>query len=109
MDPGSVDPWWLIHAKLIVASLCGGIVRLLWKPAESATKTIWLVFGCISCGYYGTPVIMAWWGLEPVYRDGVAAFIGLVGLSVAGGLLKAFDSLDFRALLKAWFDRTPAE
>jgi hypothetical protein len=101
MDAPQIDPWWLVHAKLAFAALCGGFLRLLFKPATSLLKMGWMLCGCVTCGYFGTPAIMAWWDIGPDFSGAVGALTGFVGLSFAEGLLKALDSID----LKAWLLR----
>jgi len=97
-----LDPSWLVHAKLAFASLCGGIVRLLFRPAESLWQTVWLLFGCVTCGFYGTPVIIKWFAVQdPAYIGGFGALIGLVGMSFARGVLVAADKFD----VAAWIGR----
>lgn len=102
MDPSSVDPWWLVHAKLAFAALCGGFVRLLFRPATSFLKTAWLLFGCVTCGYFGTPAAMHWWEIEPDFSGAVGALIGFVGLSFAEGMLKMIDNFDVKEWLIRW-------
>lgn len=95
-----IDPGLVASIKIAVASLAGGIVRLLFKPAENLFKTVWLLVGCVTCGFYGTPAIMKWWGLDPEYAGAIGAALGLVGLSFAQGALKAADKLDLIAWIK---------
>lgn len=103
MDAPPVDPVWLAHAKIIIAAACGGMVRLLYKPAESIIKSIWLLFGCITCGFYSTPILISRFDLNAVdYAGAIGAATGFIGLSVAGGVLKAVDAFDFRALMQRW-------
>lgn len=102
MEAPQIDPVWVGHAKIAFAALCGGIVRLLYKPADGLIKSVWLLFGCITCGFYSTPVLIGWWGLDPVtWAGAIGAATGFIGLSVAGGALKAVDSFDF----KGWLTR----
>jgi len=97
-----MDPMALAHAKLAFASLCGGVVRLLFRPASSIWKTVWLLFGCVTCGFYGTPVMVKWFGLvDAEYVGAMGALIGMVGLSVAERALRAADKFD----VGAWFER----
>jgi len=97
-----IDPSALVHAKLAFASLCGGMVRLLFRPAASLVKTVWLLFGCVTCGFYGTPVMIKWWAIaDPEYVGAIGALIGFVGLSFAEGALRAADKFD----VAAWFGR----
>lgn len=99
MEPVHIDPSWLVHAKIAFASMCGGIVRLLFRPASSFLQTVWLLFGCITCGYYGTPPVEAWLDLGDNYSGAVGALIGFIGLSLAESTLKAFDNFDIVAFL----------
>lgn len=105
MDPSSVDPVWIVHAKLAFAAFCGGVTRLLFRPAATFLKTVWLLFGCVTCGYYATPVIAYWWQLDQHYTGALGAAIGFVGLSLAEAFLRAADKFDARSLLRAWLMR----
>lgn len=106
MDAPPVDPAWLAHAKLALAALCGGMLRLLFKPVRdtSFTRTVlksaWLLFGCVTCGYYGTPVVMDWWGFDQSYSGAIGALIGFVGLSIAEGILKGVDGFNIGNVLR---------
>lgn len=95
-----IDPEILENAKIAFAALCGGITRLLFKPAENIRKTIWLLFGCVTCGYYGTPALMRWWSIDVSYAGAIGATLGLVGLSLAQGAVLAADRFDLLAWLK---------
>lgn len=96
-----IDPNWAVHAKLAFAAFCGGMTRLLFRPAASFVKTIWLLFGCMTCGYYGTPVVMHWWALDQSYVGAVGASVGFIGLSVAEAALRSADKLDLREWLRS--------
>ncbi len=101
MDTSPVDPAWLVHAKLAFAAFCGGMTRLLFRPAASFLKTIWLLFGCVTCGYYATPVVMRWWGLDEAYVGALGAAIGFIGLSLAEAALRAADKMDLKDFLRS--------
>ena len=94
MDAPQVDPAWIVHAKLAFASLCGGIVRLIFRPAANLLKTIWLLFGCVTCGFYGTPVLANWLSAGIEYVGAIGALLGFIGLSFAEGALRAADRFD---------------
>lgn len=95
-----IDPSWMVHAKLAFASLCGGIVRLLFRPATSLLKTLWLLFGCVTCGFYGTPVALRLLALDPeAYAGAVGALVGFMGLSFAERALRTADKIDLLAWL----------
>lgn len=93
------DAAWVVHAKLAFAAFCGGMTRLLFRPAASFLKTLWLLFGCVTCGYYGTPVVLHWWGVDTNYAGAVGASIGFIGLSLAEAALRAADRVDLREWL----------
>lgn len=101
MDTSPVDPAWLVHAKLAFAAFCGGMTRLLFRPAASFLKTIWLLFGCVTCGYYATPVVMRWWGLDDAYVGALGAAIVFIGLSLAEAALRAADKTDLKDFLRS--------
>ena len=102
MDAPQFDPVLVAQAKLAVAAFCGGMLRLLFKPAASIGKTGWLLFGCVTCGFYGSSPFMRWWDLDQSYAGAVGALLGFVGLSFAEGLLKAVDTLDLKAWVSRW-------
>jgi hypothetical protein len=102
MDTPDFDPAWLEHAKLAFAAFCGGVLRLLFRPAQSFLKSIWLLFGCVTCGFYGTPAIMRWWEMDQAFVGAIGALLGFLGLSIAEGLLKAVDGADFKAWVARW-------
>lgn len=109
MDQHNVDPAALAavlaHLKLAVAALCGGIVRLLFRPAASLAKAAWLLFGCVTCGFYGTPPVVAFWKLPETFAGAIGALLGLVGLTFAERILKAVDGLDLGAILLRWLEK----
>lgn len=101
MDSSQIDPAWLVHAKLAFAAFCGGLTRLLFRPAASFLKTIWLLFGCVTCGYYGTPVVMRWLDLDQAYVGALGAAIGFIGLSIAEAVLRAADKMDVKDFVRS--------
>jgi len=105
MDAPSIDPWWMVHAKLAFASFCGGIVRLIFRPADSLIKALWLLFGCVTCGFYGTPVALRFWELGDEFAGAIGALVGFIGLTIAGGALRAIEGFDFKALLARWIGK----
>ncbi len=94
-----LDPGILAQAKIGFAALCGGVTRLLFRPAETFLKTAWLLFGCVTCGYYGTAPFIRWFDLAPDDAGAVGALIGFIGLSLAQGALVAADKFDVTAWL----------
>lgn len=97
-----IDPAFATHAKVAFASLCGGILRLFFRPADSFGKSLWLLFGCVTCGFYATDPVVAFFGLEARYDGAIGALLGFVGLSIAEGLLKAVDGFNFRKLIEQY-------
>lgn len=90
----SLDPVALANAKIAFAALCGGITRLLFKPASSILKAAWLLFGCVTCGFYGTPAVVIWWHFPQDYAGAVGALLGFIGLSFAEAMLRWADKFD---------------
>ena len=85
--------------RLALAAFSGGAVRLIFRPARSLWQGLWLLFGCVACSFYATPPLVRWLGIDPGDSGAVGALAGLLGLSVAEGLLRAIDSFDFRSLI----------
>jgi len=109
MDPPAFDPAWMAHAKLAFASFCGGVMRLFFRPASSFVKTIWLLFCCVTCGYYGTPAAMHWLEFDPEMSGAVGALLGFLGLSIAEGLLKAVEGIDLKSWVLQILSKRPIE
>lgn len=87
------------HAKIAAAAFAGGIVRLFLRPASSITQALMLISSCVTCGYFGQPAASYTLSIPAQFDGAVGALIGLFGLSLAQGVLKAIDRFDFRALL----------
>ena len=81
------DPTIMAQVKIAVASFAGGTVRLFFRPAATLGKSVFLVFCCMICGYYSTPVIMDVWEFNESWAGAIGALMGLVGLSIAEVLL----------------------
>lgn len=108
MDQPQIDPDWMVHAKIAFAALCGGVVRLLFRPATGETifdrfmKSLWLLFGCVTCGYFGTTPALEWFGISEGYAGATGALLGFVGLSLAEGLLHAADGFNVKQIVSKW-------
>jgi hypothetical protein len=89
------------HAKVAAAAFFGGVVRLFLRPASSILQTCLLLTSCVTCGYFGQPVMSHYLGLPSNFDGAIGALLGLVGVSLANGALKAADKLD----LAHWFGR----
>jgi hypothetical protein len=109
MDAPQFDPSWLEQAKIAAAPLCGGMIRLFLRPAETIPRGIFMLACCWTCGFFGTPPVMHWLELDPVYAGGMGAMLGLVGLSLAEGLLKAVDGVDLKAWIARWATKGTGE
>lgn len=83
------------HAKVAAASFFGGVVRMFLRPAKSLAQTTLLLISCVTCGYFGQPVASYFLGLPERFDGAMGALIGLVGVSLAQGLLKTADKADF--------------
>lgn len=105
MDPTTFDPATLAHLRLLAASLFGGLVRLIFRPASSIRQYICLLIGSMACGVYATPPVMIYFAFPADSRDAVCALLSFVGLSLAGRILKFVDNLDVGAIVLKWFEK----
>ena len=87
------------HAKVALASALGGMVRLFLRPTRGILPTLTLLASCVTCGYFGQPAFSYAFSLPERFDGAVGALIGLIGVSLAEGVLKAVDRFDFKALL----------
>ena len=94
-----IDPAVLAQVKIAIASFCGGAVRLFLRPAATLGKSVFLVFCCMVCGFYFTPIVMNIAGVTGGdWAGAVGAGLGLIGLSVARAAL----NLDWGAMIDKW-------
>ena len=100
-----IDPAIAANAKIAVGAAAGGIMRSFLRPARSIGQTALLLFSCVTCGFYGTEPLIDWFYLPVDYAGAVGAVLGFLGLSIAEGLLRAFDRFDFRQLLLNFFGK----
>lgn len=99
-----LDPNLAAQAKIVTASGAGAFIRLYFKPSDGVWRTAWACFCSILCGIYATPVVVEFWGLSAdSYRDGLAAALGLLGLSIADMILRGCDRFDLAAFVKRKF------
>lgn len=89
------------HAKVAASAFFGGVVRMFLRPARSLTQTAMLLTSCVTCGYFGQPVASFMLGLPERFDGAMGALMGLIGVSIAEGMLKAADKAD----LAHWFSR----
>jgi CHASE2 domain-containing sensor protein len=87
------------HAKIALAALAGGVVRLFLRPARSIGQTVLLLSSCVTCGYFGQPALSYAWAIPDRFDGAVGALLGLFGVSIATGLLRAVDRFNFKALI----------
>lgn len=90
------------HAKIAVSAFAGGVVRMFLRPARTLPQTGLLLTSCVTCGYFGQPVASYLLGLPERFDGAMGALIGLIGVSLAEGALKAADKAD----LIGWFTRS---
>jgi hypothetical protein len=109
MQPPDIDPALMANIKLGFASLCGGMLRLFFRPATTFFKNIWLLFGCVTCGFFGTPVLRDWGSFDPSYDGAIGALAGFLGLSFAEALLKFVDDFEFKAWILRLLTKGPAQ
>lgn len=104
-----VEPSILAQIKLAFASLVGALARLYFRPAATFLRSLWLVGLSIAFGYFFTPIAMDVFGFDPSWRDGVAVILGLVGLSIAEGVLLVNWKAIVRALVQPWIAKETSD
>lgn len=81
-----------IEIPHVVAGAAGGVVRAVIRPGQSVVQSISTTMVGVLCAVYGTPIAERYAGLgdaDVAVTNGVAFFIGLVGMSIAEGLVVA--------------------
>jgi hypothetical protein len=87
------------EVKLAIAGFCGAMVYSVLHPAKSLREAFGQIPAGLLCSYYGTPLVMAYTGIDVGLTYPVAFLVGLFGLAVAGGLMWSIEKYDFAALL----------
>jgi hypothetical protein len=93
-EPSIIPIEVVAHVKILFASALGGMVRLFLRPARTISQAVMLVIACVTCGYYGQPILTWWLQLPDNFDGAIGALLGLIGVSIAERALKAADGLD---------------
>lgn len=94
------------HLKLAFAAFLGGVTRLILRPIRgetffhAAARSMWMLFGCVTCGYYFTPVAVGWLSINSDYSGAVGALLGFVGLTLAEGILVGLEGVNLAGMLR---------
>ena len=94
----------LAAAKIGIAALCGGFIRLLFRPANGWKQYAYVLVSCFLVGIIATEPTIAFFDIDPRYTVFIAAGWGLFGLSVAQSVLHALDKLDLSGWLQKRVD-----
>ncbi len=94
----------LAAAKIGIAALCGGFIRLLFRPANGWKQYAYVLASCLMVGVIATGPTMTFFDIQSGYTVFIAAGWGLFGLSVAQSVLHALDKLDLSGWLQKRVD-----
>lgn len=94
-----MDPELVASAKIAIAGLCGGYIRLIFRPARTWRQYAALLVACGLLPLFFTAPTLDFFGWARSNTFPVAAGIGLVGLSIVQAILKALDKLDLSGWL----------
>mgnify|MGYP006363137255 FL=1 len=95
-----LDPQLVAQAKVGLSGLAGGIIYHSLRPAKTLPKLITGLTANLLCGLMFTHPVMTYFNIPVEYSGGVGAALGLCGLAVAAGILKAVEQFNFSALFK---------
>lgn len=87
------------EVKLFVAGFCGSMVYSVLHPSKTLREAFGQIPAGLLCSYYGTPLVMAYTGIDRGLTYPIAFLVGLFGLAIAGGVMWAIEGYDFRGLL----------
>ena len=89
----------MASAKIAIAGLCGGYIRLIFRPARTWRQYVMLLVACALLSIFFAHPTIEYFELSDNKLFPVAAGIGLLGLSIVQAILKALDNLDLSGWL----------
>lgn len=88
------------QVRLAMSALAGGVIYHAIRPAATWAKVATRTVACVLAGFIFTEPAMLFFDIPDAYTGAVGAGIGLGGLSIASGVLRAIERFDFAALFK---------
>lgn len=96
-----MDPTVVASAKVGAPVFFGSLLRLFLRPMPGDTafargsKSLWCTFVSATCGFYITGTLATHWHMtDPSSIGAVGVGVGLIGLSLAEGVLKIADNMN---------------
>ena len=94
------DPQLVAQIKVGASAFAGGIIYHAMRPAKTWPKLLVGLMSNVLCGVVFTAPVMHYFSIDQSLAGGVGAVLGLFGLAIAGGILKAVEQFNFGALVK---------
>ena len=94
-----IDPELVALAKAGLAPLGGAISYHAIRPAKTIGKALTNALASVMCGLFFTAPVLTWFGWGQEFAGGVGAALGLCGLAIASGLIRALEKFDWRIWL----------
>jgi hypothetical protein len=101
-----IPPEIVALAKAGLAPLGGAIIYHAIRPAKTLGKFVTNATACVLCGLLFTAPVLHWFGISPAFAGGVGAGLGLCGLVIASGVIRALERLDFGVFLPKAKDKS---
>lgn len=96
----NLDPETAHIARVGSAAFAGGVMFHALRPAASVVGLLTRMTASVLAGLVFTDPVMIYFSIGSDFVWGVGALIGLCGLSVAHGVLRAVEKFDFTAFFK---------
>lgn len=95
---------WLLDAvgiplMVVVSGFLGSIIGLTRAAKFTPAAALVSIISGVSCAAFITPMIHYWWELDRRLENGIAFFLGLLGLQITGKVYDWFTTFDFSRLV----------
>lgn len=93
--------------KVIIAGFIGALIALKFQEELSGWGgRAWFMFTGVVCAYYGTPLAISTYSIDPGLAGGVGFLLGAFGGSLLAAGFRAIKNLDLISLVKAKIGKT---
>ncbi len=96
--------------RVLIAGFIGALVALKFQEElKGWAGKAWFVFTGVVCAYYGTPLAINTYSIDPGLAGGVGFLLGAFGGSLLAAGFRAIKNLDLISLVKAKMGKSGGE
>lgn len=88
-----------IKLMVVVVGFLGGVIQLSWNRNLSVWGAVISVLAGVCCAVVVTPMVAWYYSMPDPFENGIAFFLGLLGMMLCGKLYQFGSSLTVERLL----------